>query len=99
MNDNKNLVLAMVLSAAVLFGWQYFVITPQMEAQQARQAAIAKAEKKPEGPAPGVPGAAGATQRLSRDQALKQGGDRIAIDTPTIDGSLRLTGGHFDDLR
>jgi YidC/Oxa1 family membrane protein insertase len=99
MNENKNLLLAMVLSAAVLFGWQYFVITPQMKAQEARQAAIAKEEKKPAAAAPGIPGAAGATQRLSRAEALKQSGDRIAIDTPTVDGSLRLTGGHFDDLR
>jgi len=25
MNDNRNLVLAVVLSAVVLFGWEYFV--------------------------------------------------------------------------
>ena len=32
MNDsnNRNLIIAVILSAAVLFGWQYFVAGPQM---------------------------------------------------------------------
>ncbi len=101
MNDNKNLLLAMVLAAIVLFGWQYFVITPQMEAQQQRQAAVTGQEKNPQTPeaAPGIPSAAGTTQHLSREQALRQTGERIPIDTPTVDGSILLTGGRFDDLR
>jgi YidC/Oxa1 family membrane protein insertase len=36
---------------------------------------------------------------LSRSQALAQSGARVSIDTPTLDGSLRLTGARFDDLR
>ena len=35
MSENRNLILAIVLSAAVLFGWQYFVAGPQMQAQKA----------------------------------------------------------------
>ena len=39
MNDNnRNLMLAIALSAAVLFGWQYFVAMPAMKADQAKQA-------------------------------------------------------------
>ncbi len=45
MNNNKNVILAIALSALVLFGWQYFVATPAMKAEQARQAALAHQEK------------------------------------------------------
>ena len=46
MNDNnRNLMLAIALSAAVLFGWQYFVAMPAMKADQAKQALIAKEHK------------------------------------------------------
>ena len=34
MTDNKNTILAIVLSAIVLLGWQYFVGMPQMEKQR-----------------------------------------------------------------
>ena len=42
MNSNKNILLAIALSAAVLFLWQYFVATPSMKAEQARQQQLAK---------------------------------------------------------
>ena len=31
MENNRNIILAIVLSMAVLFGWQFFVAGPQME--------------------------------------------------------------------
>ena len=34
MNDQKNMILAIVLSAIVLFGWQFFIGMPQMEKQK-----------------------------------------------------------------
>jgi len=43
MENNKNFVLAMVLSLAVLIGWQYFVISPRME--QERRAAEIEASR------------------------------------------------------
>ena len=97
MQDNKNLLLAIALAATFFIGWQYFVITPQMKEQQVRQAAIS-AQEKPKTPA-AASLAAAATKKLSRADALKQSGARVAIDTPTVDGSIRLTGGTFDDLR
>src|SRR6185436_13168498 len=101
MNDtgnNRNLILAVVLSAAVLFGWQYFVAGPAMKAEQARQATVAKPEKHPAGPA-GLPSVAGSPAHLPREKALALGGTRIKIDTPDVDGSLLLKGARFDDLR
>jgi len=39
MNDQKNMLLAIVLSGIVLFGWQYFVGMPQVEKQRQQQQA------------------------------------------------------------
>ena len=38
MNDNKNTILAIVLSAIVLIAWQYFFAMPQEKARQEQQA-------------------------------------------------------------
>ena len=35
MMDNKNLLIAIVMSAVILFGWQYFYEGPRLEKQQA----------------------------------------------------------------
>jgi YidC/Oxa1 family membrane protein insertase len=105
MTNNKNVLLAIALAAAVLFVWQYFVATPAMKAEQARQAALSHQEKgKPaaqpaSGSAPGIPGIAEPTAHISRDAALKAGGVRVAIDTPMVDGSILLKGARIDDLR
>src|ERR1700679_2656 len=102
MNNNKNLILAFALSAAVLFAWQWFVAMPQMKADQAHQAALAHQEKpKTAGGAPGSPNLAlpqGGSGHMSREAALKAGGARIVIDTPMLDGSIALTGAKLDDL-
>jgi len=42
MNENRNLFLAIILSAIVLLGWEYFVAQPQMQAERARQAFVHK---------------------------------------------------------
>ncbi len=96
--NNRNLLLAVLLSGLVLFGWQFFVAGPQMKAEQARQAAIAH-QVKAVSAAPGVPQGGEAGTHMSREAALKLGGPRVAIDTPTVDGSLTLKGARFDDLR
>ncbi len=50
MNDNRNLFVAIALSALLLVGWQYFVAAPQLQAEQARQAQLAQQQKKPQAP-------------------------------------------------
>jgi YidC/Oxa1 family membrane protein insertase len=96
--DNRNLIMAVVLAALVLLGWNYFVAMPQeRQAQLAHQAQLAQAEKqKPVAQTQAVTGNVG---HLSRAAALASGGARIAVDTPSVDGSLRLKGARFDDLR
>ena len=108
MNDNRNLFVAIALSALLLVGWQYFVAAPQLQAEQARQALLAKQQKKPQEPvsvtAPepvnNAPEAVRkAPVQLSRAEALKRSGARIVIRTPTVDGSFLLKGARFDDLK
>ena len=106
MNDNsnnRNLILAVILSAAILFGWQYFIAAPAMKAEQARNALQTK-EQTHAAPTPNaVPGAvptvSGGQAHLTRDMALKASGPRIKIVTPSVDGTLELKGARFDDLR
>jgi YidC/Oxa1 family membrane protein insertase len=50
-----------------------------------------------QGAVPGIPGTAGASE-ASRDQALAKT-QRLPIDTPSLTGSINLTGGRLDDLR
>ncbi|HXC54312.1 MAG TPA: membrane protein insertase YidC [Rhizomicrobium sp.] len=104
MNDtnNRNLIIAVILSAAVLFGWQYFIAGPAMKKQQEQHALQEKADKHPAAAAAtpgGLPTIGGVPAHLARDVALKAAGPRVKIDTPSIDGSLVLKGARFDDLR
>src|SRR5262249_4955321 len=54
MTDNKNTILAIVLSALVLIGWQFFVGMPQ---EKARQEQLQAQQQKQQGaPTPAQPG-------------------------------------------
>ncbi len=98
MNENRNLVLAVLLSAAVLFGWEYFVVKPQAEREHAAQSQVAHEQHQERKPlAVQTPQAGAGT--LGRARALNVLGPRVAIDTPSLDGSLLLKGARFDDLR
>ena len=111
MLENRNFILAIALSIAVLVGWQYFVAGPQIE--RARQAALEAQSQQPEAgtsapPAPGsqgvpsvaetpTPAVAAASPGLTRDAALAQS-PRVPIATARLSGSINLRGGRIDDL-
>jgi YidC/Oxa1 family membrane protein insertase len=97
--NNKNFLIALALSLLVFAVWQYFVATPQMEAERARQAELTKQERSAAPPAAPGMAAAQAAAALGREAALKAGGARVAIDAPMVDGSIQLTGARMDDLR
>ncbi|HWA19379.1 MAG TPA: membrane protein insertase YidC [Devosia sp.] len=115
MNEtNRNMILAIVLSVAVLFGWQYFVAGPQMEKAQrqaeiaAQQAASTDAGLATTGVStqPATPGAAPTTAATSTatvtyaDRAAAIAASaRLPIDTPSVHGSINLAGGRIDDLQ
>lgn len=112
-DNQRNLLLAIVLSVAVLLGWQMFYAGPKLKEEQERkqrvqQEAVQKGQQPaapgtatpvPAGKAgtPTVPGAAPGAVALSRADALKDS-PRVAIETPSLKGSIALKGGRLDDL-
>jgi YidC/Oxa1 family membrane protein insertase len=61
------------------------------------QAAGTQASPAQQGAIPSTPGTDGASP-VGRDQALATTG-RVKIDTPSLEGSINLTGGRLDDLK
>lgn len=105
-DNQSNILIAIVLSMAVLLGWSYFVAGPQMEVEKARQTAQSKTKDGTTPPAgesantPSVtaPAAAiGAVKPATREQGIAAS-PRIAIETPSLKGSIALKGGILDDL-
>jgi YidC/Oxa1 family membrane protein insertase len=112
MEDQKNLLLAIVLTGVVLIGWQYLFAVPQLEKQKqiAQQQQLQQQAQQPlpnaqpgiapqvaPGTVPQAPGLPTATPTLTREAALAAS-PRIRIDTPRLSGSLSLMGGRIDDL-
>ncbi len=102
--NNRNFILAIVLSMVVLFGWQYFFVPkPKPPAETPVAGQQQPTEQGPPQPGGATPGAAaplpGATPAatLTREEALAAS-PRIAIDTPALKGSIALKGGRIDDL-
>jgi YidC/Oxa1 family membrane protein insertase len=98
MSDQRNLLIAVVLSIAVVFGWQYLVGVPKIQQEQARQAEAVQQQKLNPATQPGAAAVPQASHNLPRQEALAQA-PRAPIDTPKLAGSINLTGGRFDDLR
>ena len=87
--DPKNMITAVVISMAIVFGWQYFYLTPNAKKADEQAAQIAK-----------VQAAAPTVESTIKDlNATLSATKRIKIDTPTLEGSINLTGAQFDDLR
>jgi YidC/Oxa1 family membrane protein insertase len=107
MENNRNIILAIVLSMIVLFGWQFFVAGPQLERaqQQAQLAAEQQAAANPGLATPTTPGEAAAapaptgTQTFATRDAAIAASQRVTIDTEDLEGSINLTGALLDDLR
>jgi len=92
--DTRNVIIAVVLSMAVLFGFQFFVTGPQQQRERAERAAVA--EREAEAVARGEP-----TVREPIDPARAVAAThetRIPIDAPQVGGSLSLRGVLFDDV-
>jgi YidC/Oxa1 family membrane protein insertase len=96
-HNNKNFILAIVLSMAIIFGWQYFYAIPTAERAK-QQAATEQTTTAPANTKTAqVPGAVQPAVAVTRDQALTSS-PRLKIETPELQGSINLTGAQFDDL-
>ncbi|HSK38385.1 MAG TPA: membrane protein insertase YidC, partial [Arenibaculum sp.] len=97
MTDQRNLLLAIVLSIAILLGFQFLYEVPRMEQRQAEVAQQQAAEQaevpQPQAgvQAPGVP--------MTREELIAATAERrVRIDTPRLHGSISSVGGRIDDL-
>ena len=111
MTDQRNLILAVAISIAIVLGFQYFYEVPRVQQLADQQAAQQALEPAPvpgaEAPLPSdVPAPPGtpvtsvtptAVAAASRDAALSATA-RVAIESPRLHGSITLTGGRIDDL-
>ena len=96
--ENKNVLLAVILSTAILIGWSFYFENPE-EAQRKRTEIQGKTEtqtsiQKPEAPQPSK---ANPAKSISRNEALKES-DRVLIENKNLSGSISLRGALIDDI-
>ncbi|HEX7074180.1 MAG TPA: membrane protein insertase YidC [Hyphomicrobiaceae bacterium] len=97
--SQKNLLIAIILSIAVLLGWQMIFGTPQAPRNEAGRPA--PTETAPEAAKPAAPGTVAppsAPAVAPTRQAALAESPRVEIDTPSVRGSIALKGGRIDDL-
>jgi YidC/Oxa1 family membrane protein insertase len=108
--EQRNLLLAIVVSVGILIGFQYLFeklrppppVTPAVPTQTAPAApgAAAPGTTAPGAAAPGAAApatGAAAPGAETREQAIAEQ-PRVRINTPRLHGSVALTGGRIDDL-
>jgi YidC/Oxa1 family membrane protein insertase len=91
LDNQRNLILAILLSALAVFGWSF--VSQKLVPQPPRPVAGSNAPAA----APAMPQAPKAPARLEVAAALG-GTSRVTIDTPRVKGSLNLKGARIDDL-
>jgi YidC/Oxa1 family membrane protein insertase len=109
--ENKNLILAIVLSIAIVLGFELLYNKPRLDRERAQQAERAArdtpAQVVPGSPAPAAPGtqtraptAPATSAPAVQDRAtLTAQQPRVRIESPTLQGSLLLRGGRIDDIK
>lgn len=96
--NNRNLILAIVLSMMVFLGWDYFITRPAALKQKAITEAQAKLRKPAATAAAGTAPVAGAVVAVQSREAALAGTSRIPISSATLQGSINLKGARLDDL-
>ena len=96
MDNQRNMILAIVLSAIVLFGWQalsdrFFppAKPPVTRIENGKELAL---------PQPGAAPATDTPAAIRARNVVLQEAPRIAIRTPKLEGSINLKGARIDDL-
>lgn len=89
--NNRNLILAIVLSIGIMVGWQYFYERPRLEKVVIAQKEYNKkmAEIKQE--------CASSAETMPREEALLVA-KRVTIESSELSGSISLIGARFDDI-
>ncbi|HET9427904.1 MAG TPA: membrane protein insertase YidC [Allosphingosinicella sp.] len=96
MNDHKNMILAIALSAIVLLGWGFITETyfptanpPTTKIEDGRQVPL---------PQPKADPAADSAQAMRDRNVVLAETPRLRIETPRLSGSINLRGARIDDL-
>ena len=103
MSDQRNLLIAIGLSVAIMLGFQFFYDMPRQKAVQEQQAKAPQAESIGVVPAPTVPGPAIATPSagllpppVTPAPAAAAVGPRVTIQSARLSGAIDLRGARFD---
>src|ERR1700731_4405502 len=95
MDQQRNLIVAIALSIAILLGFEYFFGQRQPH-PPAPTTQTAPAQ--PSANAPVASGPAGAAAAVKPREEVLGEAQRVAIDTPRLKGSISLLGARVDDL-
>ncbi len=95
--NNKNLILAMVLSAAVMIVWFVLFPPPEVPVDATVPATAAQDGAPVQAPAATAADATTGTPTPAEANAVASA-PRVAIDTPKLSGSISLVGARIDDL-
>ena len=92
MNENKNLILAVLLSALVLLGWsvlseRFMPANPPPKVEDGK--VVPNAQPQAQSTSQGAPVAAG-TAKLRDRRAVVRETPRVLIKTPSLQGSINL---------
>ncbi|WP_271079447.1 membrane protein insertase YidC [Aurantiacibacter sp. MUD61] len=102
MDNQRNLILAVVLSAVLLFGWDFVMRTYYPEPEET-PANMAGREDTQIGRADGSVDVAGSGEDVSAEQEVDldtalASTERVVIDAPEIHGSINPVGARVDDI-
>ena len=96
--DLKNVIFAIALSFAVLFGWSVIFETPQIEEQRKlEQSKSSLSTKNDSSDVPSVNVEKDRVLNISRDDAIKSS-KRINFENENVKGSISLKGFLIDDI-
>ena len=98
--ENRNVIIAVILSTAILIGWSMFVENPN-EINKNKFDTQTKTEVQTNIQKPDAPQTTKANYRdwetISRSEALKES-DRVLIENSNLSGSISLKGALIDDI-
>ncbi len=111
--DQRNLIIAIVLSIGIVLGFEFFYNLPRLEKQKAldaeRGAQQTQTETTAPAQAPAAPAATpaptstpvvpGAAANAAAPAVPASRQPRVQIDTPSVSGSIDLVGGRLDDIK
>jgi YidC/Oxa1 family membrane protein insertase len=97
LNDTRNLILAVVLSVAVLLGWTW-AANKFFPTANPPSTKVVNGERVPAPPPAAQPSAPATPKALKSVSAAIASSPRISIRTPSLLGSINLKGAQIDDL-